>query len=240
MDKNIQRYNQSCQMIKILLGDLNGKGRQLEFIDKFGIKEGYTFFIWTDHCDYLNNLNKTITEEKMLNVELANRWKLVNKLILVGYSQKHNAPEFIVKEALNLAALVAYPLMEEASRNISKAWDEEGTLLKEISSSFGLPKNKKYKKGERIISLEHKLIIMKKSLGQRLQRAIDSLDRRMRRSSIKGNAQERAPLFERLAVNRNKWLHGRKFQGWEAIFISLFLSMIYFGQTIAEILDQAR
>ncbi len=229
----------SYRMIRMLLGDLKGNGKQLSWIEKFGIKEGYSFFIWTDHLDYLSRLNIFLNGKiEIIKTELANRWKLVNKLIFAHFAPPGKVPEFIKDEGLNLAALVAYPLLEEMARIISKAWDEEGFVLIDITSKFGLPKQRIYKKRGKIVSLEHKLLVMKYLLDKRLQEMVNSLDKRMRKSVIKGNTQERAPLFERLTVNRNQWLHGRRFRGWEAIFISLFLSMIYFPVTDTKILNQ--
>lgn len=179
----------------------------------------------------------------MLNFELVTRWKLVNELIVDFFTPSTKLSGLIKDQASNLASLVAYPLLEEVARNISNAWDEEGRLLKEIPSDFGLTKKNSrdkirkasYKEGHRIVLLSHKLRIMMTQLSQGLQKALDSLDKRMRISFIEGNTQELTPLFERLEYHRDRWLHGRKFEGWEAIFISLLLCMLYFRPTDNEI-----
>lgn len=150
----------------------------------------------------------------------------------------------IKNNVLNLASLVSFLLLEEAARLKSHKWDENGKVFNEIPKTLGLTKEHSngkitphaYKSGQTIVSLAHKLYLLKLSLGDQLQKNIDGLDNALRKPMFPGD-EEFPPLFERLESIRDRWMHGRDFDGWEGIFISLFLCIIYFEPSEQEIRD---
>jgi hypothetical protein len=46
---------------------------------------------------------------------------------------------------------------------------------------------------------------------------------------ISGDSQPMSPLYERLQFFRDQWMHGRRYEGWEAILVSLIIGLLYFG-----------
>jgi hypothetical protein len=69
---------------------------------------------------------------------------------------------------------------------------------------------------------------MQHSLPASVQEAIAKVDKRMRMENMQG-AGEHSSLFHRLEYYRNRWSHGRRFEGWEGLLVTLLLALIYFG-----------
>ena len=126
---------------------------------------------------------------------------------------------------------------EEVARRLSNRWDEEGMLMREVPPSDGVStwksdgteEPKTYKAGHRIVVLAHKLQLLDLSLDPRLRRTISSLDAVLRRPMIDGMSQPMSSMYERLQHFRDHWVHGRRFDGWEALLVSIYLALLYFG-----------
>lgn len=207
------------------------------FHSQFGF-HGYTISVSQNHIDYLNALNLALVPDPpAFDANAIDRWKLINELLLVGFNKAHPNASQLSKQFPALAALAAFPTLEEVARRISKRWNEEGELLHDVPESDGVvtwkPDGteipKEYKAGHRIVFLSHKLQLMNISLDPRLKKTLDSLDSILRRPMADGMEQPMSPLYERLQFFRDQWVHGRRFNGWEALFISLYLALVYFG-----------
>jgi len=186
-----------------------------------------------EHVQYLVDLNNSISPVlPEYDQHIVRRWKLVNELLLAHFEQM-GTPR--AEQLAELAALAAFPLLEELSRRICGAWDEEGILAREVASGVtdwnpnGIQKRHPYKPGQRIVRLAHKLQLMQMSLKVDLQRTFISLDAVFQRPMIRDDAQPMSPLHERLQFFRDQWMHGRKYEGWEAILVSLIVALLYFG-----------
>ncbi len=199
---------------------------------------GYTISVSRSHIDYLNELNTVLAPDlPVFDSDAINRWRLINELLLAGFtSVPPDAPQ-LSSQFPALAALAAFPTLEEVARRASNRWNEEGQLLREVPlsdgvttwTSDGLKEPKSYKAGQRIVFLSHKLQLMDLSLDPRLRKTIASLDTFLQRPMVDGMDQPMSPLYDRLQYFRDKWVHGRRFDGWEALLISLLLALIYFG-----------
>lgn len=199
---------------------------------------GYTISVFRSHVDYLNAINSVITSDLPgFNANVIERWKLINELLLAGFNSTPLGTNRITSQWPALAALAAFPTLEEIARCTSNRWDEEGKLLQSVTLSDGVmtwkpdgtSENKKYNKGDLIVSLSYKLQLMNLSLDPRLRSTIESLDAILRRPMVEGIEQPMSPLYDRLKFFRDQWAHGRRFEGWEALLISLLLALIYFG-----------
>lgn len=249
-------YCNTIFTLKVLMGDIISKrGGPIIFKERFDL---FCVSIIDLHLVYFIRLNEIIeSNDSWLTHELLKRWKIVNQLIIehIKYSFKEIDSNFpnsssiqglpiLLNNLLIIASLVAYPLLEETARKISNVWDEEGKMLIKIYNDTDSTKppnaivtqGKSYNNGEPIISLFHKLQIMKQSLPKELQSHIEDLDARLRKSPIQGDQSDVfPPLFRGLKNNRDKLLHGREFDGYEAVYISLILAMIYFKPSEQEL-----
>lgn len=237
-------FDKSFTVMELLLGIKNGPEENLimPIGTEFGIN-GFNFLIYEEHITYFHELNIVIKEDDIIDFFIKTRWQLVNKLIKFYFSQEpptiQSDENFIKSESFNLATCVAFPLIEEMARKISKYWDEDGKMLidqpKEIQlfSETVLGKKKQranYRKGkDRISSFSHKLTLLEHSLNGELQKKIRSLNEVMKKSFIRNDPTQLTPLYDKLQYHRDMWLHGRKFDGLAAPFLSIFLSLIYFG-----------
>lgn len=246
---NEQRYVSTLNMIKLLIGDVRPDCGCLESFTKFGY-HGYDITIFKDHIDFFEDLIQVLggrypsvidisqlnsSEIKPFGGEAIRRWILLNDLIICRFRGSKDISSVLKHEMPNLACLVGFPLLEDVARFLSKAWDEDGILLTDIPISLGLytvdsngnAREKYYRKGQRIISFVHKLFIMKNVLPPTPQRTLDNLDKRLQKPFI--GTEKMSPLFDRLGFHRNLWSHGRSFDGWEGILVSLLMCLIYFG-----------
>lgn len=249
-------YSNTIFALQVLMGDLkSNKGGPIIFKERFDL---FCVSIIDLHLQYFIKLNEIIESNNLwLTPELLKRWKIVNQLIIehIKFSFKEIDSGFpnssslrglpiLLNNSLIIASLVAYPLLEETARKISNAWDDDGKMLvktyndtdSNIPPKAIVTQGKSYNLGEPIVSLFHKLQIMKQFLPLELQSHIEDLDARLRKSPIQGQQCDVfPPLFRGLKNNRDKLLHGREFDGYEAVYISLLLAMIYFKPNEQEI-----
>lgn len=241
-------FNNTVIVLKCLMGDLtSNRGGQIIFKDRF---DSFHVSITEIHLHFFNALNSSISTNVWLDHELLARWKIANQLIInhISYSfneittgfpniQNRDGQNILQEKSLIIASFVAYPLLEEIARRISNAWDEDGIITintwknDDPNNPLGAivtNRREPYKKGSPLSNLSHKLQIMKQFLNSETIPLINDLDNRLRRSPFQGDSSDVFnPLFDNLMKNRNKLLHGRDFDGYEAIYISLIISIIY-------------
>jgi hypothetical protein len=230
-------FMRTMDAIKLLLG-LDALSEQPFMVySQFGF-HGYTINLLQSHIDYLKDINSVLTPDLPgFDADAIDRWKLINNLLLDGFIVAPPDMNRITKQLPALAALAAFPTLEEVARRISGAWDEEGNSTREIPKTDGIVtwqsdgsfEVRSYKLSKLIVSLSHKLQLMHKSLDPRLQRTIASLDAVLQHPMVDGIDQLISPLYDRLQFFRDQWVHGRRYEGWEALLVSLLLALIYFG-----------
>lgn len=230
-------FIRTMETLKLLFG-LEPHRQQpfMKFI-QFGF-HGYTIRVFQSHIDYLDSLNLALVPDlPAFDRDAINRWKLVNELLLTGFTTPPSGASQLSDQFPALATLAAFPTLEEVARRLCNRWDEEGKLLADVPVSDGVvtwkpdgtKKPKPYKAGQRIVALSDKLQLMDLSLDPRLRKTVASLDAVLQRPTIVGVEQPMSPLYARLQFFRDNWVHGRRFEGWEALLISLFMALIYFG-----------
>jgi hypothetical protein len=240
-------FNNTIIVLKCLMGDLTlQRSGPIIFKDRF---DSFHVSITEIHLHFFITLNNSIATNIWLDHELLTRWKIVNQLIInhISYSfneittgfpntQNRNGQKILQEKSLIIASFVAYPLLEEIARRISNAWNEDGNLTINIWKKDNPNKplgaietsRREYKLGSPIYNLSDKLQIMKQFLNSEIIPLINDLDNRLRRSPFQGDSSDVFnPLFDNLTKNRNKFLHGRDFDGYDAIYISLIISLLY-------------
>lgn len=230
-------FIRTMETLKLLFGLEPHREQPFMMFGQFGF-HGYTITVFRSHIDYLDSLNLALVPDlPAFDRDAINRWKLVNELLLTGFRNPPSGASQLSDQFPALAALAAFPTLEEVARRLCNRWDEEGKLLADVPVSDGVvtwkpdgtEEPKSYKAGHRIVVLSHKLQLMDLSLDPRLRKTIASLDAVLRRPMIEGVKQPMSPLYERLQFFRDNWVHGRRFEGWEALLISLFMALVYFG-----------
>jgi hypothetical protein len=229
------------------MGDLTAnRGGPIIFKDRF---DSFNVSITEIHLHFFSALNNSITINIWLDHELLTRWKIVNQLIInhISYSfneissgfpniQNRDGQNLLQEKFLIIASFISYPLLEEIARRISNAWNEDGNITINTwkkdnpNKPFGAIETigKEYKIGSPISNLTHKLQIIKQFLNSETIPLINDLDNRKRRSPLQGDPNDVFnPLFDNLTKNRNKLLHGRDFDGYDAMYISLIISLLY-------------
>jgi len=218
---------------------LAARPREIAQFSQFGF-HGYQVYLDYSHIEYLVDLNTSIREVlPEFDRNVIARWKLVNDLLVEHFARQRRHPrDSISRHLAGLAALAAFPILEEVARQISGAWDEEGMATREVIEADGVTDWKPdgtcsphlYKKGKhRIVILSHKLQLMQKALDPEIQKYLDTFDKVFQQPMIMGNSQAMSPLYERLEFFRNQWVHGRRYEGWEALLVSFILGTLYFG-----------
>jgi len=230
-------FAQTMDAVKLLLGLTVADEQPILTVGQFGF-HGYTISVYQFHLDYLSALSSALVPDlPAFDGDSINRWKLVNELLTVGLVWVQPGTLSLSTQFPALAALAAFPTLEEIARRLSNRWDEEGKLLNEVSladgvstrKSDGTDEPKTYKAGQRIVFLAHKLQLLDLSLDPRLRKTTASIDAIFRRPMVDGIDVPMSSMYERLQFFRDQWVHGRRFDGWEALLISLYLALLYFG-----------
>jgi hypothetical protein len=238
-------FARTIRELKLLLGQLESPEQPFLWYSQLGY-HGYGISVHQSHLQYLEDLNAFLAPDlPAFDGETIERWQLVNELLVEGLPPTRAGRSRISSGASMLACLAVFPTLEELARKISMRWDEDGVLKQAVVSSDNLStwkpdgtfEPKTYKAGHRIVVLSHKLQLMHKALDPRLANLLDTLDQAFRRPMIQGLDQPMSPLYDRLQYFRDHWLHGRRFEGWEALLVSFLLSLIYFGSAIARDAD---
>lgn len=242
-DERVELIKESYDMIKILFGLIGGEGHPIGNYTQFGY-HGLSIQIWTDHMDFLKRINGLLKDypnildvETIKKNELLSRWMLVNELIINFNKTSEISNKIIRENTMDIATILSYLLLEEVARIRSGKWDENGIVLEELPESYGIKRIKSkgklekntYDEGQHIVDLAAKLYVMNKLLHPVLRENIERLDSILRKPFIEGKNTELSPLFNRLQFYRDNWLHGKKFSGWEGIFISFLLCSYILG-----------
>lgn len=231
-------FQRAIRETKILFGFEESLEAPFLFYSQLGFY-GYSVSVCGSHREFLVDLNSFLVSNGLVfDDETIERWRLVNDLLVEGLQRTGAAKSRISKNATMLACLAAFPTLEEIARRISEKWQEDGTLVQSEKLRTWKPdgtfQTKDYKAGQRIVLLAHKLQLMHSALDPRLAELISGLDQSLQKSQIDGLNQPTGPLYEKLQYFRDHWLHGRRFDGWEALLVSLLLSLIYFGSALAQ------
>lgn len=181
--------------------------------------------------------SKSLIRDKVLDDLFISRWTTVNELICLGFED--NSPENnLTNKNLSLAALAAFPLLEDLSRRVSNLWTDEGKVINRIDKQYNLlngsGKLKEYSAGRPISNFNHKMQLMMYTSSLEIQREWSAFDEATRKPSISGLTYFEKPpsLFERLSKRRNSWAHGFEYDGWEAILITLIIGFIYWSRLV--------
>jgi hypothetical protein len=231
-------FSRTLTAIKLFLGAPTAEAPVLSYLK--GGYYGYAILVYGSHLDYLADLNATVAPSlPEFDAATIERWQLMNDLVIGGLSRGFPDEDRIPRNYSALAALVAFPTLEELARRVSGRWDEDGWPTREIPGAEGIvtrapdipDKPEEFKVGKRrVVQLSHKLQLMHRGLDPGLVRFLDGIDRAGRRSPIQGDATVLAPLYDRLQFFRDRWVHGRKFEGFEALLVSHIIALLYFGK----------
>ena len=235
-------FTRTMTEVKALFGQIASDQQPLLWINQFGF-HGYSVTVSPSHIQYLSDLEGALNPYlPAFDADAIERWQLMNQLLIQGLQ---NSQPFsrVTRNATTLAALVAFPTLEEIARKLSQRWDEDGIVKEPIVTEDGVVDWQEngttsphtYKSGNRIVLLSHKLQLMQRSLDPRLAAILNSLSAVMQRSMITGIEQPMSPLYDRLEYFRNHWLRGRRYEGWEALLVSMLLALIYFGSLSARL-----
>ncbi len=230
-------FGRAMAAVKLLLG-APATEQPIGIYSKFGYY-GYSVLVYGSHLDYLSDLNAVIAPSApQFDGEAIERWRLLNDLIVGGLARGFPDADRISRHYTALAALVAFPTFEELARRVCGRWDEDGRPTREIPLAEGIVtreadgtvKPEEFKGRRRVVQLSHKLQLMHLDLHPGLARILEGIDRVSRRSPIEGDTTQLAPLYDRLQYFRDRWVHGRKFEGFEGLLISHLIALIYFGR----------
>ncbi len=231
-------FGRTITAVKLLLGVPSPAEKPISVYTKFGIY-GYSIVVYASHLDYLAAVTSAISPSlPEFDGDAIERWRLTNDLVIGGLTQGFPDESRIARHESALAALVAFPTLEEIARRVCGRWDEDGIPTSDVPRSEGIvtrepdgtEKPEEFEGRRRVVFLSHKLQLMHRALDPGLARILESIDRASRRSPIQGDTQQLAPLYDRLQYFRDRWVHGRKFEGFEALLISHLVALIYFGK----------
>ena len=232
-----EAFTQSVRATKLLLDLESHSESPFMHMTQFGY-HGYSISVFQLHVDYLNAVNESIAPmAPIFDSDAIDRWKLVNELLVAGFAPRIPGTKQMSDQFPALAALAAFPTLEEIARRLANCWDADGRLCRDITerdgvtlwNNDGTETIKTYKEKQRIVILSNKLQLAHQTLEPRLRKTIESLDTVLRRSMIEGLDAPMSPLYVRLQHYRDSWVHGRRFDGWEALLLSLYISLLYFG-----------
>lgn len=230
-------FGRTIAALKLLLG-APATEQPIGIYTKFGYY-GYSIVMYGSHLDYLSDLNAALAPAPPeFDGPAIERWRLTNDLVVGGLSRGFPDADRISRHYTALAALVAFPTLEELARQVSGRWDEDGRPTREIPAAEGIVtrdpdgtvKPEEFKSRRRVVQLSHKLQLMHLALDPGLAHILEGIDRVTRRSPIQGDTTQLAPLYDRLQYFRDRWVHGRRFEGFEALLISHLVALIYFGK----------
>ena len=230
--RDLSGFRRATEMLRRLI---NGGPLPVEIVAEFA-GYGFQLCVTRAHIFYARELEQAaVAVSAIFSPEVVARWRSLNELLLLKYDPSAQVSRRLQFDAPGNAAAVGFPLLEEITRLITRAWSEDGRLLRPVDTSEGLlagPPGKrrpaKYNQGQRIVGLEHKLELMKGCLHPALRQTITNLDDRLNVSIVKGAPPPNVTLFERLAALRNGRAHGQRAQGHEAWLLTLFIAMLYY------------
>ncbi len=200
---------------------------------------GFNFWLWIGcsisnaHVDFLKEFNNVLLNNswKALPIDIR-RWVEINELIILHFDENNFQYNFIKKNSLNTATILAYHLLEDITKGCNY-WDENGKILKNIPLlSDDWKTIRTYNRTNQISSLEHKLIIYIKDSPKIIQEFFEALDNLMNYQLENLRLQwvdyEKESIYKKFTRNRNIVSHWRDSQLWESILLSHIFWMIHF------------
>src|SRR5215216_4337337 len=109
-------YRRTVETLKVMLNaDFSTPGL-IEHFEQFGTY-GYALGVTEEHILFLRELNANLAPISFaFDPEMIRRWETVNELLVHAYRPPTAVPERLKYEFPGLAALVAFPLLEEVAR----------------------------------------------------------------------------------------------------------------------------
>ena len=161
------------------------------------------------------------------------RWQTMNALAVQDHVAHGSlGPDIPVEQAMPLATLLAFPLLELVAQRISRAWDDDGTLLLDVPAEAGLLTRsgapKTLAKGNSLFGFGDRMQLLCWKLPSDYRQAFDHFDSMIARPDINvPGTLPAAPLFYRLASRRNAWAHGHAYEDGEAYLLCLLTAFFY-------------
>jgi hypothetical protein len=195
---------------------------------------GFPLKIYNSNIDFLRKLNESLTPIGDFHDGIITNWKFINEIFYTVLTTRAGT-----QIDLNpICSLIAFPILEEMTRVISKWWDEDGKLLKSINVTDGVIRWKEsgseqveQRIGKTISSLEIKFQLFLLTAKPKTRELIEHVDSRFQRPIISGLTNSVAsPISAKLYYWRNKWMHGYRYDGWEGVLVSHLLALIYYGE----------
>ncbi len=161
------------------------------------------------------------------------RWQTMNALAVQDHVTHGSlGPDIQVEQAMPLATLLAFPLLELVAQRVSRAWDDDGILLLDVPAEAGLVNRKGAPKtpakGSSLFGFADRMQLLRWNLASDYRDAFDAFDSRIARPDINvPGALPAAPLFYRIASRRNAWAHGHAYEDGEAYLLCLLTAFFY-------------
>jgi hypothetical protein len=204
-----------------------------------GARPSYT--LDEKHVRNLYAISKSsVTPNAIFDAGVIARWQTMNALA-VQDQVTHGSlgPDIQVEQAMPLATLLAFPLLELVAQRVSQAWNDDGTLLVDIPPEAGLLNRsgapKTPSKGSSLFGFADRMQLLRWKLPSGYRHAFDAFDARIARPDIDvPGAVAAAPLFYRIASRRNAWAHGHAYEDGEAYLLCLLTAFFYCATTGGE------
>ncbi len=215
--RDVDGYLRAVALFRAMLDDGPVSGVR-EWTQQFGT-HGYSLGVTDQQIDYVREFNDaSYPISTAFDPIMMRRWHTINELLWHAYDRATTIPRRVILEFKGLASMYAFPVLEEVSRRVSGSWDEQGYLLKDPTVPLTRQRNSKVRpvslhKGDRVVDLSHKLVLMKSTLTPAFRATFDSLDKRVNAPVFEGIELPFVTLFERLEILRNEWAHGARFDG---------------------------
>ena len=181
-----EAFTQSVRATKLLLDLESHSESPFMHMTQFGY-HGYSISVFQLHVDYLNAVNESIAPmAPIFDSDAIDRWKLVNELLVAGFAPRIPGTKQMSDQFPALAALAAFPTLEEIARRLANCWDADGRLCRDITerdgvtlwNNDGTETIKTYKEKQRIVILSNKLQLAHQTLEPRLRSPVNPYDHR--------------------------------------------------------------
>lgn len=197
-----------------------------------GARPSYT--LDAKHVHNLYSIAKShVPMNAVFDSSAISRWQTMNGLAVQRHVTHGSlGPDIPVEQAMPLATLLAFPLLELIAQRISHAWDNDGVLLLDVPAEAGLLTKKGAPrtpaKGSCLFGFADRMQLLRWKLPSDYRQVLDAFDSRIARPDINApGASPAAPLFYRLASRRNAWAHGHAYEDGEAYLLCLLTAFFY-------------
>jgi hypothetical protein len=197
-----------------------------------GARPSYT--LDEKHVQNLYSIAKSqVPTNEIFDSSAVSRWKTMNGLAVQGHVTHGSlGPDVPLEQAMPLATLLAFPLLELVAQRISNAWDNDGVLLLDVPAEAGLLSKsgapKTPAKGSSLFGFADRMQLLRWKLPSDCREVLDAFDSRIARPDVNvPGASPAPPLFYRLASRRNAWAHGHAYEHGEAYLLCLLTAFFY-------------